>query len=730
MKDSTKISQECEAKFYKSAVVDELNNTREAVGLLVAESGAMSGEIRANCFNCQDSQGQDKTLGINLDTGVYHCHRCGIKGNYFKKNGSEKKLLAEYIWDHSSRKTSHPYVDKKQIKPDKIMVDKHENWVVPFHDCVGQLQTLQLVSLEKKLFLSKAKNNGQGVKGSAYIIKGTNDIAYVCEGPATGHSIHEATGATVYCVGGKENFKHVLPWVKDRHDTVIVAADNDSSGDGLKAAGKAAFKNGLKITSPLTKGQDFNDMALDAGLDAVKMVLEDPKEPEQSPDPTDNNEYLAAILEMNSRHACIMLGGKFLILNKYIDPLTDRPEISFSTVFDFKNRYANKIITKFVPDENGGEKKKPVPIADEWLKHPLRQEFDGIVFDPSEKVPPEYYNLWTGLAHSPKNGNWNLLEAHILDVIAAGDYEIYTWILAWMARIVQDPGGERPGTSIVLRGKQGTGKGLFVNFFGRLFGKHYSQIAHTTQVTGRFNSHFKDALLVFVDEGFWAGDKQAEGILKNLVTEPFITVEQKGKDLIRVKNHVNMIMASNNDWVIPAGLEERRFFVLDVSDEHKQDHGYFKAIVNQMENGGIEAMLHDLFEMNILDVNLRSFKQTAGLFEQKLYSMDTVQKFWFERLKDGILNDPDGPEQYGELNWDEICKKKFYDSYLAFADGLKDRFPLSPQQFGISLKKMCQEVRNARPIINGRQTRVYRFPSLEDCRREFNQSVGVKVDWN
>ena len=647
---------------------------------------------------------------------------------------TRKTPISEYVLNHSKKLKKHPYVTKKQIKLNLFLVDRHNNLVFPFNDNEDRLQTVLLVSIEKDVFVKKKNNNGKGFEGAAYKIDGAQGLAYVCMGVATGHSIHEATGATVYCVGRRENFKDVLPWVKNRHETVIVAADNDHNEAGLRSASKAAHKNGLQIVIPLKKGMDFNAYAIDQGTQMAKTILEDPQEPDKKyiDDKNNSDEYLAALLGMNARHACIMIGGKFQILNKYIDPLTDKPEISFSSVFDFKNRYANKEIIKIIPDENGGEKKKSVPIAEEWLKHTLRQELEGIVFDPSEKVPSEYYNLWTGLAHAPREGNWNLLEAHILNVIAGGDYEIYTWILAWMARIVQDPGGERPGTSIVLRGKQGTGKGLFVNFFGQLFGKHFSQIAHATQVTGRFNSHFKDALLVFVDEGFWAGDKQAEGILKNLVTEPFITVEQKGKDIVRVKNHVNLIMASNNEWVVPAGLEERRFFVLDVSDGHQQDHKYFKAIVDQMENGGIEAMLYDLFEMDISQVNLRKFKQTAGLFEQKIYSMDTIQKFWFERLKDGVLRhiDPGEPDQYGELDWGEICRKKFYDDYLAFADSLKDRFPLSPQQFGISLRKMCKEVRDTRPKVNGRRIRVYRFPSLEGCRREFSQLVGAQINWD
>ena len=669
----------------------------------VSGSGAMAGEIRVDCI-CQDGQGQDKTLCINVDKGVYDCKRCGIQGSYLKKERTPMKPQAQYFWDKSVKFTTHPYVEKKQIHPNEIMVyTKYNLWIIPFHDRDGKFQTVQRISPEgSKRWATKAKNNGVGPNGSTHKIPGTNDIPYICEGIATGWSIHEATGATVYCVGGKDNFKNVVPWLKEKYDSAIVAADNDSNGDGLRAASKAAFENGLKIVIPPTVGEDFNDYAVAAGLDAAKAVLEDPKEPDppkQNPSPVADEEYLKAISEMNLRHACIMIGGKFQIMNKFIDPLTGEPEISFSSAFDFKNRYTNKVIVKTVPDENGGEKKKAVPIAEEWLKSPLRREYDGIVFDPSGKAPPEYYNLWKGLSCSPKQGKWNLFEDHILTVIADGDHDVCQWILAWMARIVQDPGGERPGTSLVLRGKMGTGKGIFANFFGRLLGKHFLQLAHASQVTGRFNSHFKDVLFVFVDEGFWAGDKQAEGILKNLITEPFITVEQKGKDIIKVRNHVNLMIATNNTWAVPAGLEERRFFVLDVSDKRKQDHEYFKAIVNQMENGGVEAMLHDLLEMDISQVNLRKFKQTAGLFEQKLYGMDTVQKFWLERLKEGTLIpiDPDLPEQYGTKDWEDVCKKRFYDSYLDFADSLKDRFPLAPQQFGMSLKKMCKGVCDAPP---------------------------------
>jgi hypothetical protein len=324
-------------------------------------------------------------------------------------------------------------------------------------------------------------------------------------------------------------------------------------------------------------------------------------------------------------------------------------------------------------------------------------------------------------------------------VICGSNDEISQWVVAWLARIVQEPGGERPGTAIVLRGKQGTGKGVFVNQFGKILGCHFIQIAQAGQITGRFNHQLKDVVLVFVDEGFWAGDKQAEGALKNMITEPHINIEQKGKDIIRVKNNVNLIMASNNEWVVPAGLEERRFFVLDVSDEHIQDKKYFSAIINQMDNGGLEAMLHDLLEMDISGIDLRTFQQTNGLFEQKLYSMSTVQKYWYERLCDGTMR-PAAAAEYtpGEYSsntvfdgWPgEIIRDDQYLDYQKFVEDLKDKYPVCEQQFGIVIRKLCPDVKSKRPYINGKRTRTRLFPGLQKCREDFEKIINTKIEWD
>lgn len=359
---------------------------------------------------------------------------------------------------------------------------------------------------------------------------------------------------------------------------------------------------------------------------ATKKALSPKKKSSESKIPASGLD--TKIAELNRKHAVIMLGGKCCVLNETIDPVFHRPDITFSSPSDFHHKYANKTVP------NPAKPKENISISKLWWKDERRREYEGIIFDPKEDHAG-YYNLWRGFAVKPKPGDWSLFKGLVNDI--GGKSSISEWILAWMARIVQDPGGQRPGTAIVLRGRQGTGKGTFASVFGAIFGNHYLHLTNPQQVVGRFNSHLKDCLLAFVDEGFWAGDKQAEGIIKAIITEELVNIEPKGKDVFTVKNNVNLIIASNNEWVIPAGLEERRFFVLDMPITHQQNHAYFKAIKKQMANGGREAMLYDLLRMDISGVNLREFERTEGLLDQILHSMSSVQKFWFERLMAGSL---------------------------------------------------------------------------------------------
>ena len=96
-------------------------------------------------------------------------------------------------------------------------------------------------------------------------------------------------------------------------------------------------------------------------------------------------------------------------------------------------------------------------------------------------------------------------------------------------------------------------------------------------------------------------------------------------------------MASNSRWVVPASLEARRFFVLDVSNEKARDYAYFQAIHDELESGGYEAMLRDLLKINLANFNVADVPQTEGLQEQKKLSLKTEEKWLHEVLTRGYV---------------------------------------------------------------------------------------------
>src|SRR5262249_14851223 len=147
--------------------------------------------------------------------------------------------------------------------------------------------------------------------------------------------------------------------------------------------------------------------------------------------------------------------------------------------------------------------------------------------------------------------------------------------------------------------------------------------------------------LLFVDEAYWPGDKQAEGRLKCMITDPDLTVEPKGIDVMKVLNALKIIIVSNEEWVVPAGIDERRFAAFNVSEAHKQDRKYFAPLYAEIESGGVAAMMHDLLAMNLKGWHPRNdVPQTRALQEQKLHSLSPENHWWLGLLQTGELPGP------------------------------------------------------------------------------------------
>lgn len=435
------------------------------------------------------------------------------------------------------------------------------------------------------------------------------------------------------------------------------------------------------------------------------------------------------VAELNKKHAVIIVNGRFLVLTESTDA-SGRPTYYFMSVEDFKQLYRNR---KVMIRENG--RLKAVKLGDYWLDSQHRRQYDGLDFAPGKTLPSSWFNLYRGFALEPKDGDCSLFLNHVREVVASGDEEVYRYLLAWMARLFQNPGGDRPGVAIVLVGAKGTGKSEFVRQLGLIIGTHFLHIASQNQLIGRFTGHFMQTLLIYVDEACWGGTKEAEGVVKGIITEATIAIEQKGRDIFSVSNHMNLIFSSNLDWIIPASLDERRFMVQRVSDKYKQNHGYFKALRDQMDNGGREALLHYLLNYDYSQVNLRNPPRTKALFEQIHQSMSPVEKFWLEALNEGeipyYLNRKGYSAEIAKIDaeWGEwVSNEYLYQNFVAFCENLKYRRVIEKAIFFKGLKKLCPDMK-AQRARGVERPPGYVFPPLEACRDYFQKQAQVSLDW-
>ena len=350
-----------------------------------------------------------------------------------------------------------------------------------------------------------------------------------------------------------------------------------------------------------------------------------------------------ALREMNARHFIITLAGKTLIGELGRDELGYAGGLMLSTAHDFKLRYENRSISVIGADG----RVKPTQLSGYWLKHWNRRQYSGATIAPGKPrdLPDGRLNLWSGYGVEPRQGEWTLMKRHIYGVLAKGEREAAIYLFRWGAWVLQHP-GERAEVALVLRGGKGCGKGTFLNALLRCFGIHAQYISRAEHLVGRFNAHFRNCLFLFVDEGYWAGDKQNEGALKALITEPAISIEGKGTNLEQWPNRISVAMASNEKWVVPAGAGERRYAVFDCDDRYvmgqcsnDERKAYFEALHHEMQHGGLEAMLFELLSMPLGGWHPREVYETKALQDQKGESLSPLQEWWESIVQDGSLPD-------------------------------------------------------------------------------------------
>jgi hypothetical protein len=417
-------------------------------------------------------------------------------------------------------------------------------------------------------------------------------------------------------------------------------------------------------------------------------------------------------------------GGKCRVCWEEIDPVTRNLVLGHQSFNDFSNRFMHeKVEVGQRADRNENTTRNFVTQAKAWLTNKNRRQYRQVAFCPGEELGPGIRNLWRGFAFSAVKGNCSLYLAHLKDNICKGDAAKYDWLIKWMAHKVRHP-GEQSHTAVAFKGKEGIGKNVAADRFADLFGAHAAIVTQREQVAGRFNAHLRACCVLIANEAFFAGDRQHQATLKSLITDSSLMIEAKGVDAVASRNRLSIIIVSNEDWVVPAGPDARRFTVFDCGENHREDTIYFGAIQHQLEHGGYEALLYHLLnEVDLTDFSPRRMLRTQALAEQQTLSLCGVDAAWYECLYRGELP--------GAFSGHLLVGRRFLEWAKRQRRGWEN---ITSEQLGHLLYSNPRGVqamnftKAQKPDPSGARVRVFCIPPLKQARAAWDEKR-FTVEW-
>ena len=227
------------------------------------------------------------------------------KSNEEDRLQKQKKVAeeAERIWGSAElAESDHPYLVRKGVKSyglKKVKYDGLEVLLVPLVDEFGKIWSFQRIYPDQRRADKILLKNGR-TSGLYFTIGDLSIQRVVCEGYATGASIHAATGYCVHVAFNAWNLKAVAQAIRKLHSDVelFIAADDDHKTDGnpgVTKATEAARSSNAIIAIPVwskergEKDTDFNDLFNSEGPQSINNCFEKAGRPlEEKTDPQAN----------------------------------------------------------------------------------------------------------------------------------------------------------------------------------------------------------------------------------------------------------------------------------------------------------------------------------------------------------------------------------------------------------------------------------------------------------
>jgi hypothetical protein len=251
---------------------------------------------------------------------------------------------------------------------------------------------------------------------------------------------------------------------------------------------------------------------------------------------------------------------------------------------------------------------------DEWLDDNNIRVYEELACYPPPKIcPDKHYNMWkpfrvqllTDLEKDENNrviipddereylmAGFEFILNHIR-IMTGNEEGAFNYFLLWLGFTFLYPAEKSVMPHLV--GSMGAGKSGLIMLFKYLLGKHKFIVSEdpSKEIWGHFNGMMANAFFVILEELSITDTIKFEGILKGLVTEPEISINEKGEKPYTITSYHKFISSSNGKTPIRTVKGDRRNFIVNSSGELIGNAPYFTLLREYTENTKIQMIFHD-----------------------------------------------------------------------------------------------------------------------------------------
>ena len=253
----------------------------------------------------------------------------------------------------------------------------------------------------------------------------------------------------------------------------------------------------------------------------------------------------------------------------------------------------------------------PISFINKWsnCNNNIRFKNDIGVFP--KNCPESAYNMWRPFPFdnipSP-NTDFRLFQEHLF-ILCNNDWNVFYYMERWLAQMIQYP--EIKTICPTLISKQGAGKGSWLDIIRRLLGN--KKVMETSEperdVWGQFNGQMVNSFLVNLNELSKKSTLDSVGIIKHLITDPAMTINNKGVNQYEIISYHRFLITTNTDDPIQTSDDDRRNLIIRSSDELIGNKIYFEELREAISNDDIICSyfhylksIPDMDKFNRLDI--------------------------------------------------------------------------------------------------------------------------------